>query len=724
MRDITQLTYHPIAQKIVDVIKTRMGNDEDHYFHCLAAYYFSKVATTMRCMVNPPGGQLVPPNTYAFLFAPSGFGKTKAVNVFEDEVVKLFQSRFTEETLPALAEDAIYADAVRIAQRQGEDPDTKVEARRAHYEAQGEYLFSFDSGSTPAMKQLRHKCLMAKAGSLNLEIDEIGANFTSSQELLTSYLEMFDIGKIRNKLTKDGSDKNSKRNGDIAGLVPANLLGFGTPTRVFDGGATEDAWNQNAEQGYGRRPLFAYVPKVARNQRTAQEELDAMKNTASNGYLSQLMFHFEKLADQVNYNREIIMQDAVALHWLDYKHDCIRRAAELPEHATVRKAEILDRYWKALKIAGAYAFIDGDFEISEDNLYHAIHLAEQSGKALEKLSKRDSPYIKLAKYLASAEAPKTQWEMVEELPFFSGSAQRRADLLSLAISWGYKNNVIIKKSFDDGVELVSADALEQTNIDKMIFSYSTDLAFNYENQEQPFKNLHILTQSKRGPRDMHHFINHHVDNGHRTEDTCRKGFNFIVLDVDGGVSIDTAKLLLRQYTYLLYTTKSHDPNGEHRFRVILPINYVLKLDKSDFKAFLNGLYDDLPFDVDRSADHRAKKWEANNGTYEYNYGELFDVLPYIPKTSGNEKREAANQELRNLSAAERWFIDRTGEGNRSNQLIKYAMMLVDAGHDFAQIDTAVRELNRKLPSKLDDDEIQTTIMRTVTRKLIKRDKGA
>ena len=721
MRDLNTLTYHPTSTRMAEIMQSRIGTSDEHYFQCLVAYYFGKVATCMRVTVETPGGQIIPANVYAFLFAPSGFGKGRAQNMIEEETIHLFQQRLVEETMPQVAEDNIYSEGVRRAQRAGEDPDEEVQRLRAALNNSGPYSFGFDSGSTPAMKQLRYYCQLAKIGSLNLEIDEIGANLLGSTEILTSYLEMYDIGKIKNKLTKN-SDTN-RRGLDLKNLVPANLLAFGTPAKTFDGGKVEEEFNTQCDQGYARRPLFAFVQHDKRQARTAAEELAAMKDTAASDYLEQLSMRFEKLADPMHYERKIVMEDNVSLIWVEYKNNCIERAQYLPEHASIQRAELENRFFKTLKIATAYAFIDGDFNITEDNMYHAIHLVEKSGEALSKLMTRDRPFVKLAKFLAASPQPVTQWEMVEELPFYKGSQSQRADLLTLATSWGYKNNVIIKKSFDDGVEVISGESLEETNLDEMSFSYSTDMAFNYVNEVQKFSDLYVLTQSKRGPKDMHHFINHHVDNGHRTEDTCRPGFNFVVLDVDGGIHIDTAKLLLKDYTYLLYTTKSHDPNGEHRFRIILPTNYRLRLDRKEYKEFINELYNDLPFDVDRGTDQRSKKWEANNGHYEYHYGELFDVLPYIPKTTPNEERQKANATLHDLSAVERWFIDRTGEGNRSNQLIKYAMMLVDSGGTFEDIDHAVKQLNNKLPSKLSDDELQTTIMRTVLRKIIKRDQG-
>ena len=45
--------------------------------------------------------------------------------------------------------------------------------------------------------------------------------------------------------------------------------------------------------------------------------------------------------------------------------------------------------------------------------------------------------------------------------------------------------------------------------------------------------------------------------GYRDEAHCLPGINLVVIDVDEGIDLDTAKLLLQDYKYLMHTTKRH-----------------------------------------------------------------------------------------------------------------------------------------------------------------------
>ena len=77
----------------------------------------------------------------------------------------------------------------------------------------------------------------------------------------------------------------------------------------------------------------------------------------------------------------------------------------------------------------------------------------------------------------------------------------------------------------------------------------------------------------------------------------------------------------------------------------------------------------------------------------------------------------SQQSMDNL---ERWVSNNIGDGNRNNMLLRYAMILMDAGADYQTILTKVMELNEKIADKLDQAEILSTIMVSVGKNLAKR----
>jgi len=713
MLSFDEMEYHPTAEKLVQILCNRTQNTEPLFFRVLVAYYFSVVAAQMRCTIATQDRGDIPVNLYALNLSPSGTGKGHSTGIVEDEVMCQFRERFLEETFPLLAETNLPKLAHKRATKKNSDPDDELAKVTKEFENLGSLLFSFDSGTSPAVKQMRHKLLMADAGAVNLEIDEIGLNLVGNTEVLTTFLELYDKGKVKTKLVKSTSDNG--RFEEIRGSTPTNMMLFGTPSKLFDGAAVEQQLYAMLDTGYARRCFFGYLKGASKNFSLTPEQIYSMHtSTDSSTFLNQLADKLENLADMINVNKRLVMSKDTSLLLIEYKLNCERMAEALPEHEEMRKAELSHRYFKALKLAGAYAFIDESPELLPSHLYNAIKLAESSGEAFERMLTRDRPYVKLAKYLAAIGKEVTQADLVEDLPFYKGGSAQKNEMMTLAIAYGYKNNIIIKKAFNDGIEFLRGESLKETDLAKMTISYSSDFTTGYRNEYAPFDQLHRLTQAP----DMH-WVSHHLKDGYRNEENAIPGFNLVVIDIDGTVNLSTAKLLLKDYKALYYTTKRHS-DLEHRFRIILPMSHELKLDAKDFKEFMTNIYEWLPFAVDDQTGQRARKWMTHAGQLEYTEGELLDVLPFIPKTAKNEARKQRLDSQQSMDNLERWIINNTGDGNRNNMLLRYAMILVDAGFSMENIRSRVLELNDKLADKLEEIEIMNTIMVSVMKAIAKR----
>ena len=385
----------------------------------------------------------------------------------------------------------------------------------------------------------------------------------------------------------------------------------------------------------------------------------------------------------------------------------------MPEFEVIRHAEMSHRYFKAYKLAGAFAFIDEDDELTEKHLRQAIKLTEESGEAFQKIFRREKSYMKLARYIAGVGAEVTHADLFEALPFYKQSNVARQELLTMAAAWGYRQHIILKKAYIDGIEFFSGETLQETDLDKMTFSYSQDFAKDYTPETQPFDQLHKLITAPG-----HHWANHRFLNNHRTEANALLGFNMIVLDVDGSFPMNQAQDLLKDYVWLMHTTKRHT-DDINRYRIILPMNYELKLDKAEYRQFMENISDWLPFKLDEGTFQRSKKWLTNNkAKYSYSKGtEILDILRFVPKTSKNEQFAEANKSLASLSNLERWFASRISDGNRNNQLIKYAFALMDSGMKYTEIQTHVLDFNAKLQEPLPEDELRRTVLRSVARKI-------
>lgn len=719
--DLTGVDHAPVIEEMVDVLCNKTQNTDRGFFRAEVAYFLCKMAACQRATIKTKDRGDIPVNLYVLALATSGFGKGHSVHLVENEFMKPFRKRFMEDTFPVISEKHLWDIANDRAARNGTDPQEEFEKAEKEWRAAGAFPFTFDSGTAPAVKQLRHKLLMSGCGAINLQIDEIGSNLIKETEVLTLFLELFDQGIVKQKLTKNTVD--NQRGEEVDGKTPTNALLFGTPAKLLDGGPTEDQFYSFLDTGYARRCLFGWgeQDRKAFHSQSAEEIYAKLTQTGNSQAINKWAMHFHDLADPAMFGWRMQVEDEVGIELVRYKIICEQLADAMSDHEEIRKAEMSHRYFKALKLAGAFAFIDKSSFVELEHLKQAILLVEESGLGFQKILTREKAYVKLAKFIGDVGTPQTHTDLHEALPFYGRGKGQRDDMMTMATSWGYGHHIIIKKTFKDGIEFFTGEKLKETDLNEMLVSYSDHWAYGYQAERVPFDKLHLLTQAMQemkadGTQDPMHWANHAFTKNHRSEENVISGFNMVVIDVDGGVRLETCHELLKDYKFLTYTTKRHTEE-EHRFRLILPINYNLVLDSSEYKEFMNSFMEWLPFETDPSANQRSKKWECFDGEYHYNLdGAVLDALPFIPSTRRNEEHKKGMQELQNLDNMERWFAQRMANGNRNNHMIRFALALVDSGMDLHTVSKAVHSFNSKMSDSLTEEEIDSTIMVTVAKR--------
>lgn len=161
MRDFNTLTDHPILAKMVDIITKKTQNDDRNFFRVESVYFLAKMAAAMRTHIVTKDRGKIPVNLYALALATSGYGKGHSVSIIEDYFMDAFKTRFIETTLQELSEKNLVRLANKRAAYLGTDPADEEKTLKREYEGAGPYPFTFDSGTVPAVKQLRQKLLLA-----------------------------------------------------------------------------------------------------------------------------------------------------------------------------------------------------------------------------------------------------------------------------------------------------------------------------------------------------------------------------------------------------------------------------------------------------------------------------------------------------------------------------------------------------------------------------------
>lgn len=75
MRPFEEMEYHPIAEKLVQILQTKTQNTNPLFFRIIVAYYMALIASHMRVNIKGWAGRgTIPVNVYAMALSPSGSG--------------------------------------------------------------------------------------------------------------------------------------------------------------------------------------------------------------------------------------------------------------------------------------------------------------------------------------------------------------------------------------------------------------------------------------------------------------------------------------------------------------------------------------------------------------------------------------------------------------------------------------------------------------------------
>lgn len=687
---------------MVEIIKLKTGVNDDNFVRLLAAYYMCIAASNMHTKVKTPANGNIPVNMYLFNLAPSGYSKGFSRYILKTILFGSFFKFHKNRVLPKITEKTL----VKIASNsQDDDLETIV----GNFHSLGNYVYEFGTGTLAALRQLHYKIMMCGTGALNLIIDEIGDNLMDNNDLLGAYFELWDIGFLGEKILKVSQEQ--KRMPTLNRMVPTNLLAFGSPVSLFDGSKIEQRFYKYISTGYARRPFFGYsnTHEVDTSDTAENRWKKAMiLNTSNKG--KKLRKYLGTLATVKNHNKLLIIDRKSGILLYDYRIYCEKRSNMLPTRQSELKSYLLDSHMKVMKLAGAYAFIDKSSKVTTEHIKAAIKLNEDSYHVFKtKIMVRTPNYVKFLTFLVEAKIELTEADISASLPFYPTTKSGKEEIVSMAASYGYGRGITLKINMVNGIPLYSATQLTKSK--EWLLSYSaSDITKGFKNVTYTDKSLMKFLK-----HEGVHFVNHHLDDGYRDEKHIKKGFNLLIFDIDKDVQMGTVKILFDKYKYVLYETK-RSTKKHPRMRLILFSNYVLELNKKEYKAMMKKLFvNAIPFKVDTQTGQRSRKWLTNSKNVIFNKGDNFNILPYIPQTNEYKKREIRAKKIGNVPALERWLLNNMHKDtNRNNYLIRYGFVLMEQGYGFKNIKSKVLNLNKMLgDDALPVSEIKDTVLVTV-----------
>ncbi len=685
------------VEHIVECLETHGKRRTDPLLWESSLYYFTAVLLSKYNYRKTIGSRRAI-RYYSLMFGQSGVGKSWCISVLEDifhlenygQAMKMFFEQ-SVSMLPEAPEDV--AEVLRYL------PKTAT----IGIEGTKEGLFNVAASQSAA-----------NFGSLNLISEEFGDALSSSGEILLKTKEMYD-GKYKAKIIKGENDSELKD--DISNII-CNFIGVGTRKGVTK--EAEKELNRITTSGMYRRAFIVdsklYVEKN-KEESKLQEIADYI--TDMNQHLKD---DFVKRKD-IDFFTEFDMplEEGFEEH-LDTIDDALIKIAsenrldEFLQYDTGSLEMIID-------LAHIISFIEQEKTVSINSLNKSYDFFTRTRDTVTETFKTIHPYKTMYDILTKKDNM-TISEMAEidyRIPITKSGV---ADNVALLEELCYRKDQILHKN-DGKVTRYRIEELPVNKLDKLIVSIHNEnqkeYAINFQPLELNWNQLRDLAVSQK----VESFCTAHFSPttkapaGHREAKSYIEGSNLIAFDIDDGMTIIEAQQLFSEYTYLIYTSKSHNTekyNYRDRFRILVPTKNKFYVTPDQHKGLYINIEEFLGLtNNDIQTRNPSRLWFTNpKATLYENKGELLDVTYLLPSTDKSEtyipKMQEVNQSMEDGEVSRReagfmkWFFMDTGEGNRHDNLTKAAYFFKDIG--ISDWKDKVSRLNLMLSNPMTEREMK------------------
>lgn len=637
---------------------------------------------------------------FGLFFGRSSLGKDYTMNVIE----KLFDL----EKYPALMM-AYYRNQIDMLP---EEPDDIQEIRRYMPKS----ITVGIEGTSEGLYQVIQSQKSSNFGSLNLESREFTEHIMSSAGLLSKLKELSD-GYLKAKIIK--GDDQTELKADLVNIV-TNFMALGSKQ-----GANHEAKKELkriVSSGLYRRTFI-----VDSNQLVEQNKVETnFKKTEE--YLEALNENFT--ADFKERRKQDIFSEVFMEQTQCYTNRLEEIDTELITRAHENQLNEFAQYdTGSLNIIESLAhiicFLEWDPKVSSKHLNKAFSFFERTRVTVEDTFKSVHPY-KLMYDLLKLKENMTISEMAEFESDIPIAKTKVLDNVALLEELCYRKDEILIKN-EGKVTRFRIEALPVNKLDKLIFSIHDEgkmqYAINFKPLEMTWDQVKKLVVSEK----VESFTTAHYEpstkalDGHRAAKNYIEGANVIAFDIDEGMTISEAQELLSEFTYLIYTSKSHNIekyNYRDRFRILFPIKntFYVTVDQHkqlyiNIELFLGITNNDI------QTRNPSRLWYTNPNAILYeNQGQLLDITPllpstdksddYLPKMNYINEQEDSGQISARVSGIIKWALVNATPGSRNTTLFKLGKFLKDINEEYEH---QIISVNNMLNEPLHSSDLNTII---------------
>lgn len=688
-----------------------------------------------------PDNTSVPINSITFCMAASGAHKDSSLRLTR----KIFAPAYNylEDQRVAFAETA----AVQAAKDAGETLYKEKDIYKNYYE---EPAAIFLKDVTPqGLVQYFNDISKNPLGAGLLVNSEISDEFNTNPnfpDVIKILSEAYDLGIVEASYTKG----KEFRNNGVSG-IPFNALFIGSHYMLMFNPKLKEKLVASFMSKLSRRCSFVFAPdKIEEPVYASGLELVKAERETRDKAVNAVAKLSPKLIDIAKHNVNSAglpltlspEADIVSISLKRYDsevatHDCIAESADV----LYRK----NRYWRALKLAGALAILDTSATIELHHIISAINITELFNLDMQifeaELNKADhermSDYIQTlvevdGRAFASLHELKkrgftvtTTYTKLKELATLANAYDTSGIYTVTPEADGIHYERIIKSD----VVTISFKPINTSKLDAAVASgdssavskaksdIAASTAYGFETHETTFADLANLLQGSYA------YSAFKFDQGIRGKDHIQGGTKWCVIDVDNSnITAEEAHFMLSDINHHIALTS--DPNNVFKFRVLVELDSVVELNAIQWRYFFQALTQDLGLQADQLPQAQIHFSYAGRTIYSQLEASPLPVRDYLVQSTEKATSKAVAQS--NLTAAQRKTLLDNPEstfvyafeaphGAGSRMLIRAAHHARDLGMDKEAIIQLISDINDYWSVPMNEDRLEQTVLSQIRR---------
>ncbi len=486
-----------------------------------------------------------------------------------------------------------------------------------------------------------------------------------------------------------------------------------------------------------KKPHFDSTKEFLEYKRKLEDDAMATRDELQE-YITELT---PKLVSKIG--EPITADEAVRDAFSLYKEYNEQLAATFHPQFEISKIVRMHLQWKAFKLAGSLAILEGSDHITLEHYSDAISFCEYFDTDMVEFEQElvKEPYEVFVDYMNS-NAHSGEFSIslhnlrkMGYIPMSGTPANKIKDLIHLASSYDSKgiyraddNGISFERIVETEVIGISYLSVDNSKVAKAVATKAppetirklkSDVASTTRNgytyEETTFATLAdmLLEDFAYSPFKF--------QNGQRGKDYVESGCKWIYLDIDdSNITDEEAHLILSDINH--HIVRTSNPDNPFKFRVLVELDSMVDVPDRQWKAFIESISNELVLTSDPLPKAQIAFSYANRTVLSTLDASPLSVKPHL--IAANEKEQQKPRPTLTTKQSKTLLADpletfaqafNAQQGRRSRSLIQAAYYAKDLGASTADIVTLMNEINDYWLEPMDQTRFENTIISQVLR---------